>query len=270
MAAVSKDSKTPVTVYVASFPVNPKRFKTRAFTPESLADDLRDEITASCQKQGLELTDDEDADIKITGRVFAVDEGNQMLRYIIPFLAGASSVHVEGVIQVRDQEPEEFKQVVQGYMGLFGGSGTAMIRQAIRQIGLVVAGEASGLALPETAGRPTVTQYFLGVGIVTVVLAALFAVIGSYWAMSIPQTNNSIKPGEVIPWAMMNTAGLAVIVVILGVAFAPSRVLQDRKMVWLLSIAGTKSLAGMRAVLIILGLFGLGLFTLMVASAAGS
>src|SRR5262249_12312783 len=121
------------TVRILPFQVNTHDFKTSTYTPDSLLEALHRELYESCRQLGLNVRNDPSAEITISGSVPTVDEGNQLLRYLVPFLAGASHVVIEATIQIKGQPARSLRKEHTGSFGAFGGTGRSMIDNALRR-----------------------------------------------------------------------------------------------------------------------------------------
>ena len=252
VAELSQSFDAP-SVRVDEFHVNTSRFQCRSSTPAQLAATLREEIVAGCHAQELKLSENEQAAVHIVGAVHEVDEGSQFLRYMLPFLAGASLVHVEGEIRIRNEPPLPFKQMIYARFGAFGGRSDRLIQLALQRIGLFVASETARRVSPTAQQHAQSAQrYLVAAAAVALLVALTSAVAGYFWALGIPQTRNAIKPGEIPYWAVFVAVATFTTTILLAVAFAPSRVLHSRSLLWLVTRSGVKSLIAMRIILLIL------------------
>ena len=242
---------SPFRVSISRFRITKSGWKCSCFTPDGFVEALAAELSACCQKEGLQVVKEE-ADVTIEGLVLKADEGNQSLRWLLPGL-GTSSVQLKGKITTPGGEPLEFQQTQNGYVGLFGGSSRGMLEQAMRRAALVIARDAHDLVNPGAARRDGgVLTYCLAAAGIAMLVALLLAIGGVSWAHTLPQTNNSIKKGEILPWGLVVAATGFAAVFVTALAAAPARVLQDRAMLWLQSFSGVRSLTALRVILFIL------------------
>ncbi len=73
-------------------------------------------------------------------RVVVMDQGNQLLRYLLPFISPAV-LEVEGHIRVGNGAPKPIHVVKKAHFGLFGGSPVGMLKTCGSQIAAKVAKE---------------------------------------------------------------------------------------------------------------------------------
>jgi hypothetical protein len=242
---------SPFRVSISWFRITKSGWKCSCFTPDGFVEALAAEIAACCQQEGLQVVKD-DADVLIDGLVLKAEEGNQALRYILPGL-GAASVQLKGKITTPGGELLEFHQTQNGYLGLFGGSSRVMLRQALRRAALAIARDAHDVVNPGAARRGGgALTYCLAAAGIAMLVALLLAIGGVSWAHTLPQTNNSIKKGEILPWGLVVAATGFAATFLCAIAAAPARVLQDRSLLWLQSISGVRSVTALRAILFIL------------------
>ncbi|MEM7315902.1 MAG: DUF4410 domain-containing protein [Planctomycetota bacterium] len=250
--ATAQTNATISSVQVQTFAVNTGAFKCTCFTPETVAEALQQEIVRRCEQQGL-CVSGSDADCEITGKFVALDEGSQTLRYLLPFIAGASHVHAEGEIRTGD-ETIPFRHVIRSRAGAFGGRNKTLIQNALERIGVFVAAELGDRAR-QAEGESNVSTggTFLVVSVgVALVVALILAGWYYQWAWEIAAKRRTIKPGEV-PYSTAIIAVLSFISTWCFVtAVAPVGVLRSRAMSWLVGISGTKTLGGLRFLLFVL------------------
>ena len=73
-------------------------------------------------------------------RVVEMNQGNQFLRYLLPFIAPAV-LEVEGKMAVIGSTPQELHYVQRAQMGLFGGSSKGMLKVCAQRVADKVAHE---------------------------------------------------------------------------------------------------------------------------------
>jgi len=66
-------------------------------------------------------------------RVVAIDQGNQFLRWLLPFIAPAV-LEVEGQIVLAGSSPQQFDYVQRAHMGLLGGSAKGMLKFCAQRV----------------------------------------------------------------------------------------------------------------------------------------
>lgn len=84
----------------------------------------------------------EAARAELSVRVVSVDQGNQFLRYLLPFIAPAV-LEVEGQVAAGGARPRTFHFVQRAQVGLFGGSSKGMLKVCAQRIAAKVAAEAA-------------------------------------------------------------------------------------------------------------------------------
>lgn len=266
MATVAEIVKT---VQVDPFSINPATYRCRSISPVELVEMLQRELIDHLTKYGLRVAQTSTPDFRIVGHFREVDEGNQFLRYLLPFLAGASRVCIEGTILVDGETEKPFHYVTRSRVGLLGGFGP--VKLAVRRAALFISGDVAAEAgLGVERNSRFVGRYFLGMSMVSLIVATIFAVISYKWASGLPRTVNAIKTEGIPSWTAIMGIGLFVGLALLGVAVAPIRVLKDRSMLWLVAISGLKSHIGVRILFIIFAAAVLVLVGLLFRSAAGS
>lgn len=96
--------------------------------------DLKVEIEKRLGKKGITVQWlDATQSPELAMSLLRIDEGNQLLRYLVPFLAPAI-VEIEGQVRVDSQEPREFRSTRRANFGLFGGSPKGMLHACNVQV----------------------------------------------------------------------------------------------------------------------------------------
>lgn len=93
-----------------------------------IATPLKEQLAKRLQKRqaGIAWGDGPDqCDFRI--RFIEVEQGNQLLRYILPFIAPAA-IEVEGEVLGTAQGPKAFHYRQRAQVGLFGGSAKSMLK----------------------------------------------------------------------------------------------------------------------------------------------
>jgi hypothetical protein len=243
--------EAPLTIAVEPFDISQARFVSRSFTRESFRDALRSEIGGACRDQGLYVVPESEASLRVVGAVLAVDEGSQIMRYLFPFLAGASLVHVAGEMQFRGGASRPFQEIRRSHMGAFGGRGETLIRLAITRIALAVAADAATALRPNIPGQPShAGRYLLSVFAAALILS-LLATGAGYGRIASTPDRAMMGMEAMIARAAVGGAATFFSVLLTGVALAPKPVLYSRALLWLVSISGTRSTTGVRILLLI-------------------
>jgi len=73
-------------------------------------------------------------------RVVEIDQGNQFLRYLLPFIAPAV-LEVEGQMTVSGSSPQQLHYVQRAQIGIFGGSARGMLKTCAQRVAKKIASE---------------------------------------------------------------------------------------------------------------------------------
>jgi hypothetical protein len=96
--------------------------------------DLKAEIEKRLGKKGITVQWlDATQTPELAMNLVRIDEGNQLLRYLVPFPAPAI-VAVEGQVAVDSREPRGFQSTRRANFGVFGGSAKGMLHVCNVQI----------------------------------------------------------------------------------------------------------------------------------------
>ncbi len=107
------------------------------------------EITAelmSClgnrlEKKGIGLEwSEETANPELYIRVVAMNPGNQLLRYLIPFVSPAV-LEVEGHVAIGGARPQVFHHLQKAHVGIFGGSAKGMLKACAQGVAAKIAAD---------------------------------------------------------------------------------------------------------------------------------
>jgi hypothetical protein len=100
---------------------------TLSFGPVEVIERLREKLEKRLGKKGITLywTNESDSP-EIAIRIVKIDEGSQLLRYILPFIAPAV-LEVEGRVAIAGSSPRRFHYTQKAQLGLFGGSARGML-----------------------------------------------------------------------------------------------------------------------------------------------
>ena len=269
LAAVSHS-----TVQVDLFGVARSAFHCSSMALEEVAAELQIRLIEHCRDRGLTLVNDASKGIRIAGTIQSVEESNVL---------GFTSVTVEGMVRASRDSCRDFKRSVSriSRLGLFVGGalgilivlaggvlaaaeglpsgspagmlftgaalsigfgaiklfsgGRAAICQVLDQIGEQLAFEVQLVAVPANATRGRIGSRYL---LYLAIISALAAVgVGIFVLLRLSSLPASIVFGLTF-----------VSVLLIGVAFAPSRVVHSRAMAWL-----TTSGSSLRFLLRVLG-----------------
>jgi hypothetical protein len=87
----------------------------------------------------------EEKDSELFVRIVEMNQGNQLLRYLLPFIAPAY-VEVEGRRAIAGSSPQPLHYLQRAQVGLLGGSAKSMLKVCTQRIADKIAGEVlSGL-----------------------------------------------------------------------------------------------------------------------------
>lgn len=108
-------------------------------------DQITAELKASVEKRllkkgvGLRWSND-DAASEITIRIVAIDQGNQFLRWLLPFIAPAV-LEVEGEIRLAGNAPQPFNYTQRAQIGALGGTARGMLKVCAQRVADKIAGD---------------------------------------------------------------------------------------------------------------------------------
>jgi hypothetical protein len=98
-----------------------------SYEPSELISQLREKLQKRLLKKGFApewVPATEDPTLLV--RMVRIDEGSQVMRYIMPFIAPAV-LEVEGRVNGTADAPRAFRYVQKAQVGLFGGSARSMM-----------------------------------------------------------------------------------------------------------------------------------------------
>lgn len=116
-----------------------------AFTVSFDAAEISAEIKACLEKRLLKKGvavkwSEQPASPELNIRVVAMDQGNQFLRYLLPFIAPAV-LEVEGELALAAGSIQQLHYIQRAQMGLFGGSARSMLKVCAQGVAAKIAGE---------------------------------------------------------------------------------------------------------------------------------
>jgi hypothetical protein len=115
---------------------------TLSFEPSEVIEELKKTLEKRLMKKGIALRwTDESGTPELLVRVVQIDQGNQFLRYLLPFLS-PTVLEVEGQVTVPGSDPRPFHYVQKAQMGLFGGSARGMLKVCADRVAGKIAGDA--------------------------------------------------------------------------------------------------------------------------------
>jgi hypothetical protein len=112
-----------------------------SFDATLILDELQKSIEKRLAKKGIGVQwNDEEAGCDLVVRVIAMEQGSQLLRYILPFISPAI-LEVGGQVTLDGAAPERFHYVQKAQVGLFGGSAKGMLKVNAQRVGDKIAKE---------------------------------------------------------------------------------------------------------------------------------
>lgn len=259
-AAVSSNS-----ICIEPFRVRSAGFDCRVFTEGQVADMLAKELASFCSEQGFEIVNGK-AQYTIKGEVVKIVQGSQILRYLLPFLAGEAMVEIQGEVVEGAYSSKPFHIKKTFSMGAFGGSSKGMIKSGLRLAGMKIAADA-GLVGQQTSGlkqggssgglgalsAPLNAWLYLGMVALAAIITAV--IVGGYaqgWAMAAPERHDGIAMEHRHRYVLLQSALAFISILFGGLAAAPDSVLKSKTLIWLRASSGVNSIIGQRILLGIL------------------
>jgi len=101
---------------------------TLSFDASIVVQELKTALDKKLLKKGIALLWTEETDSpELLIRVIEINQGNQFLRWLLPFIAPAM-LEVEGQVAVSGARPQPFCYVQKAQIGIAGGSGKGMLK----------------------------------------------------------------------------------------------------------------------------------------------
>jgi len=101
---------------------------TLSFDASDVVQELKNALDKKLLKKGIALLWREESDSpELYIRVIEINQGNQFLRWLLPFIAPAV-LEIEGQVAVSGTRPQPFHYVQKAQVGLAGGSGRGMLK----------------------------------------------------------------------------------------------------------------------------------------------
>ena len=112
-----------------------------SFDVSEVIQELKTALEKKLLKKGIALRwTDEAAASEVLIRIIAIEQGNQFLRWLLPFIAPAV-LEVEGQVAVDGANPEPFHYVQKAQLGLAGGSAKGMLKVCAMRTADKIAGD---------------------------------------------------------------------------------------------------------------------------------
>ncbi|QDU73794.1 hypothetical protein Pan97_07940 [Bremerella volcania] len=255
--AVSSNS-----IRIEPFQVRASGFHCRVLTEAQVSEMLAKELATFCGEQGFEIINGK-AQYTIKGEIVKIDQGNQLLRYLLPYLAGEAMVEIHGEVVQGTHSSKTFHIKKTFSMGVFGGSSKGMIKDGLRLAAMKIAADA-GLVGHQTSGLkrggsggaaldPMNTWLYLGLVALAALIAALIVGnVANGWALAAPERHDGIAMEDRGGWVLLQGVLAFISILFGGLAAAPDSVLKSSGMIWLRANAGVKSIIAQRILLGIL------------------
>jgi len=262
---VPNASPNAPTIRIEYFHIAEEGWACSVLTRAQAVELLRQELIRYFTELGFRVVDD-GAEYRVTGEFTSIDEGNRLLRGLLPGILGAARVEASARITRRNQVVKEFDLRQRKASGFQGGSSKGLLELSIRQIAMRI-GSDTGVTTEQIAPDEAANAMrYLGIltgvaGLVAVVLGWL----AYQWLAAIPVRRDGIQDGEKPFVACFFALALFVALFLLGLALAPDRILKSRTLLFLRASSGVKSIAAPRIVIALLALPALGLILLFYA-----
>ena len=114
---------------------------TLSFDAAQITAEMRTKIEQRLLKKGVAVRwNNQEAGSELAIRVVAINEGNQFLRWLLPFFSPAL-LEVEGQIGISGSSPKQFHYTQRAHVGLFGGSAKGMLKVNAQRVAAKIAGD---------------------------------------------------------------------------------------------------------------------------------
>ena len=114
---------------------------TLSFDAAQITAEMRTSIEKRLLKKGVAVRwNNQEAGSELVIRVVAIDQGNQFLRWFLPFIAPAV-LEVEGQVGIGGSTPLQFHYTQRAQMGLLGGSAQGMLKVNAQRVSVKIAGD---------------------------------------------------------------------------------------------------------------------------------
>jgi len=112
-----------------------------SFDVSEVVQELKSALEKKLLKKGIALRwTDEAVGSEVIIRIISIEQGNQFLRWLLPFIAPAV-LEVEGQVAVGSAKPEPFHYVQRAQIGLAGGSAKGMLKVCATRTADKIAGD---------------------------------------------------------------------------------------------------------------------------------
>jgi len=112
-----------------------------SFDAAYITGEIKTSIEKRLLKKGVAVRwSDQEAGSELFVRIVAIDQGNQFLRWLLPFIAPAV-LEVEGQVAVAGSTPQEFHYTQRAQMGLLGGSARSMLNVCAQRVADKIVGD---------------------------------------------------------------------------------------------------------------------------------
>lgn len=112
-----------------------------SFDAGKITAEMRSSIEKRLHKKGVATRwNDQETGSELIIRIVAIDQGNQFLRWLLPFIAPAF-LEVEGQVGLSGSTPQQFHYTQCAQVGLFGGSARGMLKVCAQRVAHKIASD---------------------------------------------------------------------------------------------------------------------------------
>lgn len=112
-----------------------------SFDVTEISTEIKTRLEKRLLKKGIAVRWTEQATgSELLVRFVEVNQGNRLLRYLLPFIAPAF-LEVEGKISLAGSSPQQLHYVQRAQIGLFGGSAKVMLKSCAQRIANKIASD---------------------------------------------------------------------------------------------------------------------------------
>jgi hypothetical protein len=112
-----------------------------SFDAATITAAVRKNLQGRLLKKGIDVQwSEQESNPELLIRIVEMNQGNQFLRYLLPFIAPAR-LEVEGQVALAGSMPEQIHYVQRAQVGLFGGSGQSMLKTCAERVAKNIASD---------------------------------------------------------------------------------------------------------------------------------
>lgn len=258
-SAEAPTSSDAPTIQLEYFDIVESGFKCSVFSRAEVVEMLRAELVRFCTEIGYRVVE-ADAECRLTGTIVRFDQGSRFLRSLLPVILGVAKVHIVCHAMCGRELVREFDLYQRKGMGFQGGNSRSLLALSLRQIAMKISsdvGATTGQINREQSQSSA--RYLGGMMVVAGVAAAGIALLAYRWSMSVPVRFDGLQDSAKPWWACIIAVLIFVILLLLALVTAPTRVLKSRTLLPLRSASGVNSILAQRVVLALLALLPIGI-----------